>query len=86
MVGRELIERFAERYVEVYGASHMVRAGQQGFVDESVAVPFLRLVVTLRQRHAHFCHGTENTGLRQCLAIHLSNPGCGAVGGDDYER
>lgn len=81
----ELIEWFCDRYVDVDGAEGVVCTFEQSFVDETVAMPLFRCVVTFWKRHTGFCHLSEDVGLWKGLSVHLSDPCCGTVSRKDDE-
>ena len=60
-------------------------ADDEGFVDETVAVPMLFLILNLRKTDCPAHEAPQGIRLRKRLAVELVNPLCRTIGRDDHE-
>ena len=80
---RKLEQRFGYRNINMYRTFSMMVGFQQGFIHQAVTVPFILFCLNLRKVYRLLDQCLKNTGLRQCLSRHLSNPGSRPIGRDN---
>ena len=85
-VRRKLKQRFGNRNVDMYRSFPMMFRFQQGFVHQTIAIPFIFFRMNLREVDRLLDQILKNTGLRQGLSIHLSDPGSRTVGRNNHQR
>ena len=59
---------------------------QQGLIYQAVAEPFILVRMNFGKIDGLLDQCPEHIRLWKCLSVHLSDPGCGAVGGNNYQR
>ena len=65
------------------GAMTMMKSFEQRFIDKTVAIPMLFLVMRFRQRDGFLDESSKGIGLRQGLTIELVYPLGRTIGRDD---